>query len=77
MGEITDIKRCIHYKNDMEICECGFGKCGTKGKYSYSAECGTVMFKSIEQCLKENGLYDRISKTITTTQPQSITANLH
>jgi hypothetical protein len=69
LGKVTDLKRCIHYSNDMKICDCGFGDCGTEGKYNYAAECGTAMFKSIEQCLKENGLYDRINKAITTTQP--------
>lgn len=51
---VTDLKQCVHYDSDMEICKCGCGKCGTKGKYSYSAECATALYKSIEQCIKEN-----------------------
>lgn len=68
-GVATDIKQCIYYDNDGKICRYGFGECGTKGKYSYSSECGTVMYKSIEQYIEENGLHDRGNKAITTTQP--------
>lgn len=48
MGVVTDIKQCVYYDNDGKVCRYGFGECGTKGKYSYSSECGTVCFKSLK-----------------------------
>ena len=33
--------KCDYYEKDMGIC-------GTDGKYSYDAECGTVCFKSLK-----------------------------
>jgi hypothetical protein len=51
---VTDLKQCIYYDSDMEICKYGCGICGTKGKYSYSSECATVLYKSVEQCIKES-----------------------
>ena len=40
--------KCDYYEKDMGICGYGFGDCGTDGKYSYDAECGTVCFKSLK-----------------------------